>query len=102
MRDAVERDTVGCIRSLRLQIEHLADLRFQFADALLPGAGNGLIGGDHHAADARDVVQGFRATTIWMVEQFGELAILPLCPSSASLGFTSGTTSGQRSSCATR
>lgn len=45
VRDAIERDTVGIhVHSGLFQIEHLADLRFQFADALLPGAGNGLIG----------------------------------------------------------
>ena len=61
VRDAVERDTVGIHVHFGLfQIEHLADLRFQFADALLPGAGNGLIGGDHHAADACGVVQGLQ------------------------------------------
>ena len=40
--------------------------------------------------------RGFRATSIWMVEQLG-LAMMPLCQSRSS-GFTSGTTRGQRSS----
>lgn len=65
-----------------------------------PGAGNGLIGGDHHAADARDVVQGLQGHDHLDGGAFG-LAMMPLCPSSAS-GFTSGTTSGQRSSHAPR
>ena len=56
--EQVEGDAVGeLLRGRLLHVEEGAALLLQLVDALLAGAGDGLVGGDHHALQARGLVQ---------------------------------------------
>ena len=59
VRQHVEGDAVRIDLVFGLaHVEQVAGLAFQFFQALLAGTGHGLIGGDHHAADAHGVMDG--------------------------------------------
>src|SRR6202044_3064243 len=61
LRNYVERDSLWeLLRFDRVGYEYRARLREQFVHRLLAGAGDRLIGRDHHAPDCRAVVQGLQ------------------------------------------